>query len=298
MGNIIGSSQHFEKDLKKYIDQLVSECIGWLKEEGDYHLAIHNTRRNFKKIRAAWRLIRFDLGKEDFAAKNTFYRDQARRLSDLRDATALLESLENLKKHFGEVVSPEAFHELERWLQAERSELADTEEERPPVLLAIAEDLETGSAEVNKFKLHRHWQEGVIDSLRQVYQRGRKGCLKNNSTASVAREDMHEWRKRVKYLRYHLEILESVWPEMFDPWATEMHRLTDFLGEYNNLAVLKDKLTEDPGLLSTAVVDTTLAIASQEQEEYHRKAAHLGQLLFAEKPKAFARRMGTYLELF
>lgn len=296
MGNIIGSSKDFESDLRKYLDKLVGECITWLKEEEDYHLAIHNTRRNLKKIRAVWRLVRFDLEKEDFAAKNQFYRDQARHLSDLRDATALLETLELLRKHFGEAIAPEAFTALEGWLQEERAELADAGEERPAVLLQVAADLEANSEPTNAFKLKGSWLEGLAGGLKRVYQRGRQGCGQNAD--ALSREAMHEWRKRAKYLRYHLEILEGVWPEMFAPWAAEMHRLTDLLGEYNNLAVLKDKLTNDPGALPPAIVDTALAITSQEQEDLYQNAIHLGRLLFAEKPGAFSRRMIAYLELF
>jgi len=268
-----------------------------LTAEEDYHIAIHNTRRNIKKIRAAWRLIRFDLKEGDFENKNQFYRDEARRLSDLRDATALLETLQHLKKHYGSVVSEEAFAGLETWLHEERSELAESGEGRPPILGVVAENLRTKSAEINQFELPKDdWREGVVEGLRRVYRRGFRGSQIN--AANGAREEMHEWRKRAKYLRYHLEILQGVWPELFGTWASEMHRLTDQLGEYNNLAVLQQKLLSDPGTLAPAIIDTTLAISAQEQENFHQQAIRLGQLLYLERPGAFARRMAGYLSLF
>ena len=49
-------------------------------------------------------------------------------------------------------------------------------------------------------------------------------------------ETLHEWRKRAKDLRYVMELLELMWPEVIHPLAGEVERLESDLGEDHDLA--------------------------------------------------------------
>ena len=63
--------------------------------------AIHEARKDMKKIRSAIRLVRDALGDDLYRRENHHYRDIGRELSGLRDAEVLVETLEGLAERFG-----------------------------------------------------------------------------------------------------------------------------------------------------------------------------------------------------
>src|SRR3954451_13000668 len=66
--------------------------------------AIHEARKDMKKIRSALRLVRDAIGDDAWRRENDHYRDVARKLSVHRDAEILVESLDALRERFGEAV--------------------------------------------------------------------------------------------------------------------------------------------------------------------------------------------------
>src|SRR5438034_3026067 len=59
---------------------------------------IHGARKRIKEMRALLRLVRKPLG-EHFGIENIWYRDAGRSLAIARDAAAMIESIEKLRKH-------------------------------------------------------------------------------------------------------------------------------------------------------------------------------------------------------
>src|SRR5207248_10685740 len=56
---------------------------------------IHEARKSVKKIRGALRLVRFELG-ATYQKENRRLRDLGRKLSELRDAAAIIETFDNV----------------------------------------------------------------------------------------------------------------------------------------------------------------------------------------------------------
>ena len=50
---------------------------------------------------------------------------------------------------------------------------------------------------------------------------------------------MHEWRKRVKDLWYHVTLLEDAWKPVMSALADEAHELSDRLGDEHDVSVLR-----------------------------------------------------------
>ena len=48
--------------------------------------------------------------------------------------------------------------------------------------------------------------------VKRVYRQGRKAFDQVKAEATV--ENLHEWRKQVKYLRHQLELLAPTWPKV------------------------------------------------------------------------------------
>lgn len=79
------------------------------------------------------------------------------------------------------------------------------------------------------------------------------------------------------------------------PLADGLHQLSDALGDAHNLTVLIDLLLDAPPRFGGApAADRVVKMASGSRADLEDRAIRLGRRLYAEKPKAFARRMRAY----
>ncbi len=104
-------------------------------------------------------------------------------------------------------------------------------------------------------------------------------------------ELVHEWRKRAKDLWYQLRLIRRAWPELLEETVDRTHELADLLGDHHDLTVL----AADLDARSTVGSERQLAeLIEQRQGELLDGALALGERIYAEKPKAFGRRMRAY----
>ena len=80
--------------IQEQVAKLSAECIDATQDTSAF---AHKARVRCKRVRAALRLARPLMGEKAFGRENRWWRDQARLLSDLRDAGARLEALESLR---------------------------------------------------------------------------------------------------------------------------------------------------------------------------------------------------------
>lgn len=292
MSYTIQPNRPFFAEVEKIVDSQAEKGLDSLRQQDDLEEAIHDVRRRCKKVRAAWRLLRDELGDQEYKRRNRYYRDTARLLSDARDATAVLESLDNLERQFGDAVYVDTFREMREALKVERDGILPDPAQQPAMLARAQRRLEKAKAKVNPIDQSFEDWSGTVDSLTRTYGRGFVAFehMKKEPTA----ETMHEWRKRTKYLRYELRMLKTVWKPLINPWRKQLHQLTDWQGHHHDLHVLKQAMQQQPQV-SDQTQRTLLALATQYQAYTYRMAMPLGQRLFAEKPKHFAKRMRQYL---
>ena len=108
-------------------------------------------------------------------------------------------------------------------------------------------------------------------------------------------EAFHNWRKRVKYLRYQLESIEMIWPEAIQAHAHRLDELGEVLGAEHDLSVLADVVLADPAACPDPQERTLLlAVIYQSRFELQTAVAPLGESLYAEEPEAFTDRIGAY----
>ncbi len=258
--------------------------------ETDLAQAVHDTRKDMKKLRSLLRLVRDELGPRRYRAENGRYRDAARLLSSARDAEVKLETLASLRERYPDE-APEA-KGLERRLEEERDRLAGGVDD-PEVsgrLEAAAERIGQGGAEVDAWEFPDDGFDLVRRGLERSYRGGRDGLRAVRDDPSA--EAVHEWRKRVKDLWYHLRLLREIWPGAMKGAADEAHELSELLGDHHDLSVLIDEARadtpEDPDLEPLAT------LADRRQGELLDEALPSGDRLYAEKPKQFTRRVGVY----
>jgi CHAD domain-containing protein len=121
--------------------------------------------------------------------------------------------------------------------------------------------------------------------LKRTYARGREAFARADRKPTAT--NLHEWRKRVKDLWYQERLLQGSWPNVMKAQAKEAKKLSKLLGEDHDLAVLAEHV-DDPQLLE---------LIEQRRAELLERSRDLGRRIYAERPKAFARRARRYVDL-
>src|SRR5262249_29644569 len=88
--------------MKRIVRKEIDKALAALNSgaEVDRAEAVHDARRAFKKIRAALKLVRHELGNRVYQRENIRYRDAGRPLTEVRDAQVLIETLDKVQERF------------------------------------------------------------------------------------------------------------------------------------------------------------------------------------------------------
>src|SRR4051794_16319095 len=253
------------------LDHALDELRG--KSDSSTEEAVHEARKDMKKLRAVLRLARDELGDDVYRHENECFRDAARALSGVRDADVMLGTLKGLDG---------SFPELRRALKEHRRG-ASPDDATDEVIAT----LQAARDRVEEWPLERDGFDALEGGLRRIYRRGRRALEAVEEEPGT--EILHEWRKREKDLWYHLTLLRESWPAVLKVTADEAHQLSDHLGNDHDHAVLAEWAHERCGDDALAGFDEAVAAR---RDPLQREALDLGRRLYAERPGAFVRRLG------
>jgi CHAD domain-containing protein len=286
------SDERLDAGLKRIAANQLELAQAGFEERGlGRHEAVHEARKCCKRLRGLLRLARAGLGEEIYSTQNAALRDAARRLSDLRDAEALIETYDKLDRHFGDRIDRRTIAPVRRALAARRGALADDVALERRVA-AFREDLAAARDRVSSWPGPANGFGPLAPGLKRTYKRGREAM--DAAYASPSAERFHEWRKRVKYHRYHLELLSGLWPKPLKTRRSEVKALGTMLGDEHDLAVMQATLEAESDHFGTDSARALCELAEQRREELRSAMRPLGRRVFAERPKALIRRYETY----
>ena len=249
--------------------------------------AIHGTRKDLKKARAALRLVRDELGEKTFKRENRALRDAARTLSASRDAEVKLATLDALADGDGDL--PPAATALWRdALAADRDRIVGEESAGTEEAVAA---IEAVAARAPDWKLRAEDWKLLSPGLDTAYREGREAFAALGDSPSF--DAVHDLRKRGKDLWYQLRLLRDAWGPVLEPTAEEVHGFTDLLGDHHDLAVLVIDLVGREEV-DPVHRETLRTLIEARQAELLAEARAGGERIYAEKPKAFSRRIRAY----
>ncbi len=274
--------------VRRIVAEEIDSALENLRSEPLSDEAVHEARKSLKKSRSALRLLRTDIGNDVRKRENATMRDAAQRLSGARDAQVMLDTLDKLAADPRSVLPAAAVRKLRKLLEQRRDELsrgADLDAEA----VRAAEELTEVRARMDEWPLKEEDFDEAAAGLRRIHRRGRAAM----QTALKKGDDdsWHEWRKRVKDLWYALRILRPVAPEQLSGAVDEASELSDVLGDHNDLAVLAETVREHEDDLDPGHAELVQAALTTRRDGLRLAAVPLGMRLFAERPKAFARRL-------
>lgn len=251
---------------------------------------VHAYRKTMKRWRALLRLLAPFLG-EDGRHLARQARDVAHELAGARDLQAALDALADLTASDHSLPSASSLKAIQCRLEdaRQRAESGALSEERRARLTA---PINQATLALECWAFEQMAFSALARGLTRGYRQARRALPDDWSSASA--EQIHELRKRVVAHRYQIELVEPLWPRMTKLWVSEAQRLRDRLGHHHDLEVLK-ALSVAHGPLAQWR-DALLAPIAARQGDHVREAARLAGRLFAERPKAFRRRIEALWE--
>lgn len=262
-------------------------------EHGDRGEAVHNVRKEIKKLRAIFRLMRGEIGHKIYRRNNQALRAAAGGLTAMRDAQVILNAFKELTKHFRRRLPKRPFPEIEEALRENRhgeekkflkGRSASSVRKILRELKSAAGDLQTDS---------KGWK-AIRPGLSRSFGRGREALQAVQKDCSP--ETLHEWRKRVKDLWHHLRLLCGTWPEELRAKTDELEKMAELLGDHHDLVMLAGFVNKD--FKGTAEAKHLVGLIEARQTALRSEALKRGERFFTEQPQRFCERIGDYWKIW
>ena len=269
--------------IRRVCHERIQAARQWLRQ-GSRPKVIHEVRKEIKRVRAVLHLLDDGKNGKNYRRMKKNLRSVARRLADARDARVMWRSFEKLTAH-----KPGPYMAIAAQLRSQgRRETRRFKESE-----AVGEakrKLRKCNARVDNLDIPGAGWMTVAPGVRRVYWRGRLAWRKADRNPSP--EAFHDWRKQVKVLGYHLELLGPDWPPPIRRWQHQLEWLGEVLGEDHDLALLRQFVLDGADAFPRPARALNRLIAAREKK-LRTTAMKLGVSLYAETPAVFCRQLGT-----
>jgi CHAD domain-containing protein len=244
---------------------------------------VHDFRKGMKRWRAMLRLLEPFLG-EGGSALNDEARDIARTLAGARDVRAALDALADLPD------DPTLSSRSRKTIRARLEHLgisAETSSIAPATRARLRNALHYAAQAALRWPLEDIGFDDLADQLARSYRRTRDAIPADWQAADA--DELHELRKRVVAHRHQMELVVPLWPKLGRLWVNEAQRLRDRLGHIQDLDVLARMTAPHQPLAHWRT--RLMPLIAARQRAHVTAGARLAGRLFAEKPRAFRRRL-------
>lgn len=259
--------------------------------------AVHQARKHLKRVRALIRLVEHADPKQLKPIRRSLS-EAARGLSEVRDATALVECAEGLASYLegrnaGEMALPlkEAVERRRDLLALEAPSLTRLTD---PVIAACrkaAEDIQAAS-----FGDHGEAAETLAEGRSRNHRKAR-------ATLEVCHhggrpESFHDLRKCAQATVFQAGFLGEAWPFAMAAEAAEAKSLTDILGHEHDLEVLNILLHSEPHLFGAIADRDRLAqLIMERRAALRHDAMTIAARLYPDGAKREAKRFAALWKL-
>ncbi|MBU1211920.1 MAG: CHAD domain-containing protein [Alphaproteobacteria bacterium] len=281
-----------QEDFHNGFARIASEQIARATREwknSDRAVAVHETRKCLKRLRALLAIARPVLEPQAFRAENVKLRDIARSLSVSRDRQVMLETIDSLMR--------DATCEDAAWLKRLRElasrEITDAPAGSVPNVKKTAKAIVEAGKRLAALEPQASGFDVAAAGFERTYRQGRERMVELAAAYSV--EASHDWRKRVQAHWRQLSLLAPAWPAYFQTRIALARQLSDALGHEHDLAVLADYV-RGPGVaaLDEDGVGAVSRLVEARQEALRQQTLCDGRILFADPPKSLTKQVRRY----
>lgn len=277
------------KELRRIVTEELETAIAELSKPGTLSdTSVHEARKSIKKTRAAIRLMRDELG-SSYKDENRFLGDVGRKLSDLRDASVLVSSLDSLSTRTQSRKTKACLKKLAAEFRLRQQQAAEDEHSSATVE-AAARQLASVAQRVDEWPCSKRGFDALRTGCKRTLQRTREAFQQVQKSGTP--EDLHDWRKRVKDHWYHVRLLSGIWPDVMTSLERTLNDLETKLGDHHNLQVLKERIEAlDSPKCDTAGAMAVLQLLTNEQTRLAKEATDIGDRLYSVKANEEFRKI-------
>jgi CHAD domain len=279
--------KHIEDELTKIVRQQLRNAAHALTTSAGSHFqsAVHESRKSVKKVRAIAALLK-QAGVKLPRRDRRRLKSAARALSRVRDATAIIDTFDRVRRRYPKQLREHTYASLRRGLVAARDR-GEARAQRDGVVAEAAERLEKTRKSAKEWTSHSlNWPD-LIATVTVSYRRSRNAMKRARVTGQSA--TLHRWRKELKTLWYQLRLARPLTTGVA-PLIAALNKLETELGDDHNLVVLGATLRGCRDLRSMrAEMRQIDRLAARMRQPLRRRAFAHGRQLHVRKAEAFAR---------
>jgi len=282
-----------EESLKGILIGRISFIMDQIRRQEDAHKTIHEVRRSIKRIRAVLRLIRDEIGYSHYLRENLFYRDVARRMAPVRDSYVLCQTVKSLETNHPDLISVNHYACLMDHLSLQIEKDLERFMESSGDFKQVLEDITQARERIDQYCELRNGYVSIRKGIRRVYRRGRIHHSRIGPPFDV--DLFHEYRKNSKYLQFQMELIQPVYPKLLKAYAGTIDKHTELLGDlrdYDRLDLyIQNALPKE---IPSTTRKKLLEMIRHQKEDMLVKILSKSQMIYAEKPKEFIKRIKVY----
>ncbi|WP_297090836.1 CHAD domain-containing protein [uncultured Draconibacterium sp.] len=285
----IQEQEYFEEGIFRVLDKLHLDAAKFITAKTQQHHNIHELRTNIKKIRGILRLLRHEIGEDSYQLMNSHYKNLAAEVAVLRDDTSQIELLQEIKNRIKDTAVKKdlgiiiAQHDDTRKQAFYLFNQSGNAENLKQMILGLQQMM-------HELSLSGNPELFILKSLKHIYRQARSAF---EITGLLNDEELyHYWRKQVKYLMYHLMLLNKAWPNSIRVFINDLGRLASKLGELHDLNLFHTGIKEKRIYCSAKTQQSYLLRFVYKRRWQLKKHIHsLGEQCFTESSDAFAMRI-------
>lgn len=281
----------FTEDFRAIGTEQIERAVAVLEDQpAGVHEAIHDARRNFKRLRSLYRLVACDAARFQ-KQENARIREMARNLSTVRDAAALVENANYLRTHAASEEQQVALDKVCSILAARRDRIAEGETDLNGKIESTIVSCEKSLAALARVDFDNRRRKSAA-RLEKGWRRALQRAARARTACETGTDAVffHELRKRAQDYRMHLALLREVWPSAMQAKRLDAKELVDVLGHLNDLSTMTSLINEQPDLAGGSQNQAHLLSAViARQEELREEALHRAEAVFLDEPKRESR---------
>ena len=196
--------KHIEDELTKIVRQQLRKtaCALTTSAGSEFRTAVHESRKNVKKVRAVAAFFKQAGGKVPRKDSKRL-KLAARALSRVRDSSAIIDTFDRLRRRYPKQLPEHTYGILRRGLVAARDR-SEARAQRDGVVAEAAERLEKTRKSAKQWTSPSIKWSAMIAIVAASYRRSRNAMKRARMTGQSA--TLHRWRKELKTLWYQLRL--------------------------------------------------------------------------------------------
>ena len=279
---VLASSQQLGLEAFRAFNREIAAALAALDRSRASTFDVHAARKQIKRARAILRLLRGAIGDVSYSREDAALRAAARQLNEYRDAEVLLRTCDRISRKIEGSSRKAGVASLRAiLLRARKSAQRTLQSKALPQAQSVLAEAHSRT---------RHWhaedaRNALADGLASTYRKGRAAFHKVQCSSTDRR--LHGWRRQAKYTWHQLEILQVLAPASIERIARRFGRLSDYIGDDHDLAMLSARAHECATVLDRFSLRTLSRLIKRRRKKLQAKAIELGERLYRRPPGKF-----------